>query len=75
MRYTHREARRDIRFIFSEMGLKFVQKANELFKKVYNSHLLDRRRNKNKGKPKTCERCFKYFFKMSDKFAKERRGK
>jgi len=73
--YGHKEARRDIGFIFSEMGLKFTQKANELFKKVYNFHLLDKRKNRNKGKPKTCESCFRYFFKMSNKFAKERRGK
>jgi hypothetical protein len=71
--YGHRQARKDIRFIFSEQGLIFIEKAKELFRRVYNFHLLDKRKNKNKGKKKPCERCFKYFFKMSNKFDSERR--
>ena len=73
MRYKHKDARRDIRFIFSEQGLIFIEKAKELFRRVYNFHLLDKRKDKNKGKKKSCERCFRYYFKMSNKFDRERK--
>jgi hypothetical protein len=76
MNYGHRQARKDIRFIFSEEGLADSKKSNEIFIRMYNFHLLDKRKDKSKGKKKPCERCFRYYFRKEGEFANrnKRRG-
>jgi hypothetical protein len=65
-----KEARKAIRFIFSEQGLADNKKSEETFKEFYNFHLLDKRKNRNKDIRKSCERCFKYYFRIQSKFSK-----